>query len=477
MGMSAEQMAELQRQMAEAGGKTNDLLQGLSKQAQENIESQLKLTAKDMANRLKIAAMQNGTARENIAAQTQTEREKLQLGYEQLRQLGVPQLELDRWKAQKAAEIQQAALDLDREQFAWERDKDQQTIEFEKSKWNQTYGLQVEQFGFDKEKFNATLGFQREQAAFEQQMATRQQGEDEYQFRARQGLLERQQRASEQQYQQTWGEDRRRFDVQQTGYVTTPGLALSHDQENRLAQIREVELTRPLTGTEAQEKAYFEGVLNGTVGGNRQSTLAREEFETNAAQRAHEFETTTALDIAKTGASMGGPGDWANFLDYTEGVQNAGDAPMYVKRLLGLDGGAGGGTAVGAAPPARTLAGVASRLAGVPQQAVQAAGAGVPQTGVDPMAGTPEGAAQQAASLVRANPPSTGAGWNGRDLQVLKGIEALYANPGKSQGYGSLSEDQKAFLEGGAKKLGFSRNTFEDQERKTRYGGGSVRAA
>jgi hypothetical protein len=106
--------------------------------------------------------------------------------------------------------------------------------------------------------------------------------------------------------------------------------------------------------------------------------------------------------------------------------------------------------------------------------AVAPQGMGVVRPGA--LTRSPETAAQQVASLVRANPPSRGGGWNDRDLQILNTIDAIYASPHKVQGWEQTSDDEKAFLASGAKKRGHSQNTFATKYAQSRIGQGSALA-
>jgi hypothetical protein len=439
MDLLAQQEAQRQVQIATSGrttdsGRTsyNQVAQNLSSQAQKNIEATNKISKEEIKSRIKIAQMQIGASSENTAAQVAVEREKIQQAYAQMQQIGVPQLQLDQWKAQKTAELQQSALELQKDQFAWEQNKDQQTLELEKAKWREQNALAIRKQNFDETSFSQNLQYERERDAAslgldrEKYLASRADADRTYDLQLQQfgfqstmavrdaALKERAQAAQEQQFGQTFGEGQRQFNVSE-------------------------------------------------------------------AERERQFNTNTALDVVKTGATMGGPGDWANFLDYSGGVQNTGTVPVFVQRLLGQST-AGGGAATGAAPPARTLAGVASSIAGTPPQ--QQAQAGQPQqpatidnTGAPATSSavpSQTDSANVAAGLVATNPPSARPGWNERDLAILGKIGQIYAAPQKVQDYSALSRDEKAFLAGGAAKAGYSQNTFEDQLARSRIGQGSV---
>jgi hypothetical protein len=425
MDLLAQQEAQRQVQIATSGrtadsGRTsyNQVAQNLSSQAQKNIEATNKISKEEIKSRIKIAQMQIGASSENTAAQVAVEREKIQQAYAQMQQIGVPQLQLDQWKAQKTAELQQSALDLQKDQFAWEQNKDQQTLELEKAKWREQNALAIRKQNFDETSFSQNLQYERERDAASL-------GLDREKYLASRADADRQYDLS----------------LQQFGFQSSMAV--------RDAALRE----RAQGAQEAQ-------------------------FGQTLAEQQRQFNTNTALDVVKTGATMGGPGDWANFLDYSEGVQNTGDVPVFVNRLLGQSG-AGGGAATGAAPPARSLARVAASLSGQPQ-AQSGVSPGQPQqpatidnTGAPATSSavpSQADSANAAAGLVATNPPSARPGWNDRDLAILGKIGQIYAAPQKVQGYEQLNPDEKAFLAGGAAKAGYSQPTFDYLYKTSRIG-------
>lgn len=77
------------------------------------IEQEYGLKREELSNRMAIARMQSGDSRASTAAQASAERAKLKLATRQLEELGIPELELKRWVAQKNNELARATLGLD----------------------------------------------------------------------------------------------------------------------------------------------------------------------------------------------------------------------------------------------------------------------------------------------------------------------------------------------------------------------------
>jgi hypothetical protein len=458
------------RASASGSNNVNSIMQGLSKQAQKNIETQNKISREEIAARLKIAEMQIGSTNTNAAAQIAVERERIEQSRQEMERLGVPRLELDKWKAQKDAELQSAALDLDKERLVFEKDKTAQQLEFDKAKWRDENANEVRKLDFDEKSFDQNLQFEREREAGRLGLDTQKYVSDKAEQDRRYAMDLQSQGFTQGIQQGQLALDVRKQTAQESQFAAT------HAEDARRFNATIAEDARKFDLTTAEGRRQFDLTFGE---GARQFDLTTAEgqrqYNESMAQRQYEFGTNTALDVAKTSAGMGGPGDWAAKLDFDEGVRNTGDVPVFVQRLLNPNAG-GGGSATGPTPPSRTLAGVAANIAGVPQSVVQQAGqqAQMRATGAAP--GSPEASAQQVAGLVRANPPSNGGGWNDRDLAILDQIEKIYAQPGKTTGYEQMSDDQKAFLEGGAKKRGGSRNTFETKYYQSRVGQGSAAA-
>lgn len=363
-----------------------------AKQAAKTAAAQLKVSEEDIKSRLQIAQMQVGASTQNMAAQMQVEREKIAQAALEMQKIGIPQEALEEWKAQQNVNLQTASLQLDKDRLAYEAGRDTNQLEEQKAEWRASNALAIQSQDFNERSFDQKLQLQREEDANKLGLDTATYVQNKLdQDRTFGNMLEQQgftnnlalrdQAFKESSYAESMGWDKQKFMQQQQQqaeqFAATNGLdreKFAADKANQefqqaLASRQQGSAEQQFADTLKQRQSEF---------GQTQALATRAQGETEEefrqrqalAERAQssseqQFGITSALDVAKTAATMGGPADWANFLDYSNRVQNIGGVPAFLQRLAGGQVTPTGVT--GSAPGARTFEGMVGQLAGTQQ--------------------------------------------------------------------------------------------------------------
>ena len=116
----------------------------------KKIGNDYKLGKEEIAARLKIAGMQSKDTRYGIEMERQTAIENLALAREEMERIGIPEMEIKRYVAEKTYEIAQAEMDVKRQALSgWIPGAEGQpdTATLEREELTRRYGFDVAQFG------------------------------------------------------------------------------------------------------------------------------------------------------------------------------------------------------------------------------------------------------------------------------------------------------------------------------------------
>ncbi len=434
------------------------------------LESREKMGRAEISARMKMAGMSASATRAGIKSQAKIEKEKIKLARQELERVGIPQAESQIWARQKQVELAEASLELDRFQFNEQHRLGRDRFDFERQQW-------VDQ----NRQFDQKLGFERERFEKEYGLEERKLAQQESQFGRELGFREKELTQQEAQFARQLAQEESQFGRELSARESELVRRLAHEESQLGRQLtqQEAEFARRLAQEESQfgrELTFRETELVRRLA-QEESQFGRELGfrEKELGQRTGLEEQRIGLEAVGMASKMGGPGDWADYLDFSAGVNAPGSqVPVFVQRLMGGQAASAFGATRSDAPPARTLGQVGGDIAGgkrgyIPPGQVGGGGAGEIRHHSNP------DAQKAAAAVVKAMPPSGTPGWNARDVAVLDAIDALYKSPHQMApgSYEGMSDDQRAFLAGGARKRGHSQNTFNTLYRNSRIYQGS----
>lgn len=352
----------------------------------QQLAQQYKLGKADIDARLKIAAQSSKDSRYNVDAQRDTERERIEQARQEMLNIGIPQVEINRFVAEANKALAESELSLKRDIFLADTQQKQAQLQLDRE--------QMERVGIPQMEINRYIA---EKSAELDRL--------------------------------TFGEGQRQFNATASGYMSAPGQ-LQPEQQARMNQLQAQDAalraagppgTPGLQGAELQELQGYQQTL--AAGGGQQATLAREQFWQDQQEQNRRY----GLDVAQWGAELGAQPDRYFQARRAQGVD--------IPRLMG---GAGAATSGPTGVPTPGIATMGARLAGQDPYATpyggSSAGAGQPAApGTLGLPGTPEDdRAKQVAKIAALSPPSPYDGLDSSDSATLKLMEEIYKKGGQS---------------------------------------------
>jgi hypothetical protein len=441
------------------------------------IKNQYKLGKDEIKARLKIASQSSKDTRYGIEQERDAARERVAQMREEMERIGIPQMEINRFVAESTAYIAREELGLKREIFLAESGlaRDQLAKDIREMEEIGIPRVEIERYAAEKQAELGQLEYTLKRDAFVEEQ--RQFGVN---FEEARRQYDTTHAEEARQFNVTTGEAARQFNVGASGYMEQGGTLTAAEQA-RMADLETAQRLGTATPGDLDQLYRYRDVLSGVAGvaggGGRQNTLARDEFQQTQLEQARRY----GLDVAQFGATLASTPD-----TYFQARRFQG---LDVPRLLGGAGAATTGPTGGPTPGVATMGaylsgqdpyaqagGAAPSGAGPSYPAGTTSPYGGPQAGAAQpappgtlgMPGTPEDDRyKQIQQIAKVSPPSPFDGLNEQDSNTLGLMAAIYKRGGQGIAGGEYerlaASGRLGYLQSAGRVLGYDPKELESQ--------------
>jgi hypothetical protein len=452
----------------------------------QKIEQTYKLGKEEIKARLKIASQSSKDTRFGIEQERDAARERVEQARQEMLRIGIPQMEINRFVAESTAEIARQELGLRREIFLAESGlaRDQLAKDIREMEQIGIPRVEIERYAAEKQAELGQLEYTLKRDAFVEEQ--RQYGIDFEEARRQYDTTH-----AEEARQFNVGASGY---LQTGGTLSQPEQARMNQIQARDDELRAA--GQPgVGGDDLLELQRYQTQLSS--GGGQQRTLEGQELDRQYALDVMQFGADEAerrrqyaLSVSKFGAELASTPDTFYQSRRFQGVDvprllgGAGAATQDVQGgptpgvatmgayLGGQDpyGGGGGPSWAGTSYPAGTTSPYGGSAAGAAQPAAP---------GTLGLPGTPEDdRAKQVGRLASLSPPSPYDGLNEQDTSTLRLMESIYKQGGQSIAGGEYerlkSSGRLGYLQSAGRLLGYDPKEMESQYQSYRPAQGSA---